>query len=102
MSTKCTLAHAENADMIEVDENDSIGTVSLVRWVGGGDVSLDIIDIDKVFIIIDIVDDTLVTMIDLNKKIMKGMMCLRTKLISASYSLTSKFNIENHCKMKDN
>ena len=49
-----------------------------------------------------LVDDTRLTMIDLNKKIMKGMMCLRAKLISASYSLTSKFNIENLCKMKDN
>ena len=32
---------------------------------------------------------------------MKGMMCLRAKSISASYSLTSKCNIENICKMKD-
>ena len=39
-------------------------------------------------------------MIDLDKK--KGMIFLRTKLISASYSFTSKFNIENLCKMKDN
>ena len=37
------------------------------------------VDIVKVFIIIDIVDVTLATMIDAYKKIMKGMMCLRRK-----------------------
>jgi hypothetical protein len=67
------MAHVENAEMIEVDENDKFETVNLDfdqgDWVGhvggasgGGGVSIDIIDIEKVFNILDTVDVTLVKM----------------------------------------
>ena len=33
MTTECTLVHVEKAEMIEVDENDKIETVILVRLI---------------------------------------------------------------------